>query len=74
VTPIIYPVTFLPHRFQGWLALNPMTGVIQGFRACLFGGHVDWDVLGCSWIVTLSLLLIGTLHFRSTERVFADIV
>jgi hypothetical protein len=40
----------------------------------LFGGHVDWDVLGCSWIVTLSLLLIGTLHFRSTERVFADIV
>jgi lipopolysaccharide transport system permease protein len=74
VTPIIYPVTFLPQRFQGWLALNPMTGVIQGFRACLFGGHVDWDVLGCSWLVTLSLLLIGTLHFRSTERVFADLV
>src|ERR1700674_2004043 len=74
VTPIIYPVTFLPHRFQGWLALTPMTGVIQGFRACLFGGHVDWNVLGCSWIMTLSLLLIGSLHFRSTERVFADIV
>ena len=75
VTPIIYPVSFLPHRFQGWLALNPMTGVIQGFRACLFGGgHVDWDVLGCSWIVTLLLLLIGSWHFRSTERVFADVV
>ena len=74
VTPIIYPVTFLPHRFQGWLALNPLTGVIEGFRACLFGGHVDWDVLGCSWIVTLLLLLFGSLHFRSTERVFADIV
>jgi lipopolysaccharide transport system permease protein len=74
VTPIIYPVTFLPHRFQGWLALNPMTGVIEGFRACLFGGAVDWEILACSWIVTLALLLIGTLHFRSTERVFADIV
>ena len=75
VTPIIYPVSFLPHRFQGWLALNPMTGVIQGFRACLFGGgQVDWDVLGCSWIVTLLLLLIGSWHFRSTERVFADVV
>jgi len=75
VTPIIYPVSFLPHRFQGWLALNPMTGVIQGFRACLFGGgSFDWDVMGASWIVTLLLLLIGSLHFRSTERVFADIV
>ena len=74
VTPIIYPVTFLPHRFQSWLAWNPMTGVIDGFRACLFGSHVDTSVLACSWIVTLSLLLIGGLHFRSTERVFADIV
>jgi lipopolysaccharide transport system permease protein len=74
VTPIIYPVSFLPHRFQGWLALNPMTGVIQGFRACLFGGSFDWDVMGASWAVTLLLLLIGSLHFRSTERVFADIV
>jgi lipopolysaccharide transport system permease protein len=74
VTPIIYPVTFLPHRFQALLALNPMTGVIQGFRACLFGGSVDWDALGCSWIVTLLLLVIGGLHFRNTERAFADIV
>ena len=74
VTPIIYPVTFLPHRFQGLLALNPMTGVIEGFRACLFGGNVHWDVLGCSWVVTLLLLVLGSWHFRSTERVFADIV
>jgi lipopolysaccharide transport system permease protein len=74
VTPIIYPVTFLPHRLQGWLAFNPMTGVIEGFRACLFGGAFDWNVLGCSWAVTLSLLLIGSWHFRSTERAFADIV
>lgn len=74
VTPVIYPVTFVPQRFQVWLALNPMTGVVDGFRACLFGGRMDWDVLGCSWIVTLLLLVIGGLHFRSTERVFADIV
>ena len=74
VTPIIYPVTFLPHRFQGWLALNPMTGVIEGFRACLFGSRVDWYLLTCSWIATLLLLLLGGWHFRSTERVFADVV
>jgi lipopolysaccharide transport system permease protein len=74
LTPVIYPVTFLPHRFQGWLALNPMTGVIEGFRACLFGGAFDWNVLTCSWVVTLLLLLVGGLHFRMTERVFADVV
>jgi lipopolysaccharide transport system permease protein len=74
VTPIIYPVSFLPHRLQGWLALNPMTGVVEGFRACLFGTSLDWSLLGYSWLLTLLLLLAGGAHFRSTERVFADIV
>ena len=74
VTPIIYPVSFLPHRIQPWLALNPMTGIVEGFRACLFGSPIDWTLLGFSWILTLLLLLMGALHFRSTERVFADIV
>ena len=75
VTPVIYPVSFLPHRIQPWLALNPMTGVIQGFRACLFGaGSIEWTAIGCSWVLTLLLLLLGSWHFRSTERVFADIV
>jgi len=74
VTPIIYPLSFLPHRFHAWLALNPMTGIVEGFRACLFGSPIDWTLLGCSWIVTLLLLLMGALHFRNAERVFADIV
>ena len=74
VTPIIYPVSFVPPRYQGWLALNPMTGVVEGFRACLFERPIPWELLGWSWIVTLLLLLVGALHFRSTERVFADIV
>jgi lipopolysaccharide transport system permease protein len=74
VTPIIYPVTFLPQKYQGWLALNPMSGVVQGFRACLFGQAIDWSLQLCSWAVTLVLLVIGSLHFRNTERIFADIV
>src|SRR5215469_15291022 len=75
VTPVIYPVSYLPHRFQALVALNPMTGIIEGFRACLFSGsHVDWGVLASSWVITVALLLLGGWHFRSTERVFADIV
>jgi homopolymeric O-antigen transport system permease protein len=74
VTPIIYPVTFIPHRFHALLALNPMTGAVEGFRACLFGGEVDWSVQACSWAVTVALLLLGAVHFHNTERVFADVV
>ena len=75
VTPVIYPVSFLPHRFQWLLALNPMAGVIEGFRGCLLGvGTIDWELVASSWAVTLLFLLFGGLHFRSTERVFADIV
>lgn len=74
VTPVIWPVSFLPHRLQGWLALNPMAGAIEGFRGSLLGTPIDWGLVGCSWAVTLLLLFLGGLHFRSTERVFADIV
>jgi lipopolysaccharide transport system permease protein len=74
VTPIIYPVTFIPHRFHALLALNPMTGAVEGFRACLFGSQVDWSVQACSWSVTVVLLFLGAVHFRTTERVFADVV
>jgi lipopolysaccharide transport system permease protein len=74
VSPVIYPVSFFPVRYQSWLALNPMTGIIEGFRACLLAMPVNWGLVGASWVITLSLLLIGGLHFRSTERVFADIV
>src|SRR6202521_1722148 len=67
VTRIIYPVTFLPHRFPRWLAFTPMTCVIEGFRGCLLGvGSVDWGLIASSWAVTLLMLLIGGLHFRST--------
>jgi lipopolysaccharide transport system permease protein len=74
VTPVIYPMSFFPARYQTLLALNPMTGIVEGFRSCLFGNPLDWGLVGCSWAVTLALMVIGGLHFRSTERVFADIV
>jgi lipopolysaccharide transport system permease protein len=75
VTPIIYPVTFIPKRYETLLALNPLTGIVEGFRACLFGaGAINWTIVGLSWCMTLLLLGLGGLHFRRTERVFADIV
>lgn len=75
VTPVIYPMSFLPARYQPWLALNPMTGIVEGFRTSLLGvAPFDWGLIGASWAITVLLLVVGGLHFRSTERVFADIV
>ena len=44
------------------------------FRGCLLGPAIDWGPVAWSWVATLLLLLLGGLHFRSTERIFADIV
>jgi lipopolysaccharide transport system permease protein len=75
VTPIIYPVTFLPAKYQKVLALNPMAGIVEGLRACLFSAHqMPWKLVEISWAVTLLLLIVGALYFRKTERTFADIV
>jgi lipopolysaccharide transport system permease protein len=75
VTPIIYPVTYLPAKYQKVLALNPMAGIVEGLRACLFSTHtMPWKLIEISWAVTLVLLIGGALYFRKTERTFADIV
>ena len=75
VTPIIYPSTFLPKRFQQILALNPMAGIVEGFRSCLFPNRpMDLTLVGTSAAVTLVVLVVGALYFRKTERTFADII
>jgi lipopolysaccharide transport system permease protein len=75
VTPIIYPVTFLPAKYQKVLAINPMAGIVEGLRACLFSTHeMPWRLVAISWSGTVILLIVGALYFRKTERTFADIV
>jgi lipopolysaccharide transport system permease protein len=75
VTPIIYPVSYLPAKYQKVLALNPMAGIVEGLRACLFSTRqMPWKLAGISWAVTLVLLIAGAIYFRKTERSFADIV
>jgi lipopolysaccharide transport system permease protein len=75
VTPIIYPIAFLPPKMKRYLVFNPMAGFLEGFRSSLFNTrHMDWRLVGISVIVTAFLLVIGAVYFRRTERSFADIV
>jgi len=74
VTPIIYPVGIVPERFRWALSLNPLTGIIEGYRAAFFGRPFDWPPLAISAAITAALLVYSTCYFRRVERTFADIV
>lgn len=79
LTPIIYPSTLIPEPFRYLLGLNPMTGVVAGFRWALLGGYLaDVDPPGAlfplSIAITVIVLLSGIVFFRTTERSFADVI
>ena len=74
VTPVIYPIRYIPERWQMLVGLNPMAGVVIGFRHCLLGSAASWEVMGVSLGVSLFLFVLGLLVFRRMERRFADII
>ncbi len=74
VSPVIYPASFLPARFRWLLWLNPMTGIIEGYRSALFGRAFNWIALAVSAGITLILLVYASYSFRRMEKTFADIV
>ena len=73
-SPIVYPMSMVPEKYQALYALNPMAGVIEGFRAVLLGTRPlePWLILQAAG-VALVLFLSGAFYFRRTERVFADV-
>jgi lipopolysaccharide transport system permease protein len=75
LTPIAYPSSMVPLRFQALYALNPMTGVVEGFRWALLGtGQAPGIMTLVSTLVALTLLITGMFYFRRMERLFADMV
>jgi len=74
VTPVIYPTTLIPEKYQWILALNPMTGIIEAARTGIVGNkEIDFGLLAVSAIISLSLFIFGIYYFRKTERIFADV-
>jgi lipopolysaccharide transport system permease protein len=74
VTPVIYPSSIVPDRWRWLLSLNPMCGLIDGFRSSLLSSPMDWTRIAVSLAVALLFFLCGALYFRSVERRFADII
>lgn len=74
VSPVLYPAALLPLKWRQLYALNPMVGLIGGFRTSLLGGPFDWYVLAISAAITMAMLILSAYVFRRVERGFADII
>lgn len=74
VSPVIYPASFLPQKWRWFFKLNPMTGIIEGYRSSLFGHSFDWSALTISGGITVVVLVYSAFAFRRMEKSFADII
>lgn len=74
LSPVIYPLSHLPPRAKFIMMLNPVAGIVEGFRAALFGLPINWRALFVSAVMATIILIYAAFWFRRTEREFADVV
>ena len=74
-SPVVYPVSLVPEAWRSLYSLNPMVGVIEGFRWSLLGGRTpDFWPMAISAAAVTCLLLLGLVWFRWMERNSADVI
>jgi lipopolysaccharide transport system permease protein len=75
ISPVAYSSSLIPDKWRPLYSLNPLVGVIEGFRWSLLGsGHLDLTSTAISAVVVAVLVITGLIYFRRSERGFADIV
>lgn len=73
-SPVIYPSSIVPEQWRWILLINPMTGILEGFRAALTGQALDWTMIVISAAVGTTLLAVAFYVFRRLEDTFADVI
>lgn len=73
-SPVVYPSTLVPPDWRWLYSLNPLVGIIDGFRSALFARPFDWPSLAVSAVFTLVLLVYAAYAFQRMEKNFADVV
>lgn len=74
-SPIVYPLSMVPEGWRWAYSLNPMVGVIEGFRWAVFDrGEPNFMALAMSGVIIVLLLVGGLIFFRRMERTFADVI
>lgn len=76
ISPVGFSSSIIPDRWRLLYSLNPMVGVIDGFRWAIIGGDVElyWPGFLLSTLLVALLLVTGVLYFRRMERTFADVI
>jgi lipopolysaccharide transport system permease protein len=74
MSPVVYGQELVPAAWRTIYSLNPLVGILEGFRASLFGSKFDWRAITISAVWTAGLLAYGTYAFQQREKTFADII
>lgn len=73
-SPVVYSSSLLPEKYQVIYGLNPMAGVIEGFRWTLLGTEPPGSLIAVSVIIVIVVLISGAFYFRHNEKIFADVI
>ncbi len=75
LSPVIYSLDQVPPKYKGWVAINPLVGLVQGFRDVTILGKIpDFGILSFSIITSLVVFILGYWFFKKKERIFADVI
>jgi lipopolysaccharide transport system permease protein len=74
VSPVLYPISFVPANWRTIYFLNPLAGLIDGFRVALLGGQINYFGLAVASGFVIASLVGAGLLFRSVEKGFADVI
>ena len=73
--PVVYPASVIPDQYRLFYAINPLVGVIEGFRSALLGTNsMPWDLIVVGNVASIVIAVSGVFWFRRMERIFADVV
>jgi lipopolysaccharide transport system permease protein len=72
--PILYTASSIPEQYRLFYSLNPIVGVIEGYRACLLGSPMPWEYILPGLVCCLIMVVIGAMYFKKMERVFVDVI
>ena len=72
--PIVYSISSIPEKYRLIYSLNPIVGVIEGFRAGLLGTPIPWLYIWPGIITTIILLISGAFYFKRMERIVVDVI
>jgi lipopolysaccharide transport system permease protein len=73
-SPIVYPRFYVPSRWEWAYQINPLTGIIEGFRSAFLGLPVNRQALAFSWVITIVLLIVSMFVFRKLDDELADVI